>query len=394
MRSILHVNIVHFHAAVAAVADPALRGRPVVVRTPGTGTRGGVVALSHEAWRQGVRRGMGLDAAVRRCPDLIIAPARPRFSERVERAVLSLARRVSPVVEPAGPGHLFIDLSGTGRLWGSGIDVAASLRTCIHEQTGLEAVVGVSTSKLVSKVATRVIKPLGICDIVHGCEASFLAPLPVTMLPAADSETLSAIQQFNISTINELCLLGERRLAEVFGEEARWLLQSARGIDTAPVRCCHAPSPVEVGEQLLAQQTNCDTVVWCALRELVATLGYRLRRSARAAGSIRLQVTYGDGVDTTARYLPPFAVNSDRLLFGMVQRLYRERVRRRVRISGVRIELGDLSPPYTQLDLFDAESREQHLMHALDLLREKFGAGVAQMGERPLYAVRRRTLYR
>ena len=104
MRHILHMNITSFYIAVAAARQPRLRSYPVAVVTPG-GVRRILLDVSQQARQAGIYRGMLLDVAKRRCPDLVLLDPNPDLYDRACAAILNEAGQYSPRVEPAGPGH-------------------------------------------------------------------------------------------------------------------------------------------------------------------------------------------------------------------------------------------------------------------------------------------------
>lgn len=202
-RNIIHVNIAGFYSSVAQVLNPKLGSYPLVVATVGHRQRI-VLDMSSPAREAGVRKGMSTDAAKRKCPDLIILSPTPAVYRRVGNAVINEASRLSPLVEYAGPGHVFVDLTGTQRLLGQTIDVADRLRKDIKNRFGLQNSMGVASNKLVSKIATRVINPAGLCSVNSGCEETFLAPLPIRLLPGIDSKVMRQLYQFNLRNIRDI----------------------------------------------------------------------------------------------------------------------------------------------------------------------------------------------
>jgi DNA polymerase-4 len=99
----------------------------VAVAAPGA-DRATVLALSAEARRAGITRGMPVNRARKLCPDLIVRPPNPRLYARASRALDEILRHYAPIIEPTGYGHAFLDLTGTGRLFGSAVDVAMKIQ--------------------------------------------------------------------------------------------------------------------------------------------------------------------------------------------------------------------------------------------------------------------------
>ncbi|MEW5804393.1 MAG: hypothetical protein AB1847_20040 [bacterium] len=125
-RRIVHIHIASFYVAVVRASQPGLATYPVAVAAPGN-IRRILLDVSSQASQAGVYKGMLLEAARRRCPDLVVLDPAPELYERARAAIVQEAGRVSPKVETAEPGHFFIDLTGTTRLWGVALDAADRL---------------------------------------------------------------------------------------------------------------------------------------------------------------------------------------------------------------------------------------------------------------------------
>ncbi len=179
---VVHLDVADFAVAVERVVDPGLQGRPVIVAPDAP--RALVSTLSAEARREGIRRGMEVREALRRCRSArVIRPNEPLYA-RAFRAVGEVAARFSPVQEPRSPGRIYLDITGTGRLFGTPLDLAARLRKELTARLRLAAAVGVAVNKLVSRVAADLTEPAGLLDARAGDEAPFLAPLQGGRRPA------------------------------------------------------------------------------------------------------------------------------------------------------------------------------------------------------------------
>ena len=170
-RSVIHLNVADFAVAVERAVDRRLQRRPLVIAPEGA-VRAVVYDMSEEAYQAGVRKGMALGRARRLCPTAAILPPHPARYVQAMQTLVRQARPYSPLVEPGiGDGHLFVDVTGTGRLFGPPADVAWRLRRQAREALGLAPVWSVAANKLVAKVATRLVKPGGECVVAPGNEA-------------------------------------------------------------------------------------------------------------------------------------------------------------------------------------------------------------------------------
>jgi DNA polymerase-4 len=370
-RTILHINIVNFHVAIARIFEPKLAGYPVAVRA--AGSRRVLLDVSSEACDLGVSRGMIAESAKRICPDLVIVDPVPSEYQRVEKYLLKRASAFSPLTEPAGPGHFFIDLTGTRRLNGSAVDVADTFRKTIRNECRIDCAVGLAASRLVSKIATRVIKPDGLCSVISGCEEEFMAPLPVQLLPGLESRIMEQLLQFNLRIIRDLNGIPLKSLATVLGPSAYEISRSAHGIDDTPVRDLVEPAPSVMENITLGEQTNDECEISGALFHLVSRAGARIRKMGLAAGKICVSITYADGTRSSrsVRLLTP--ARGDLTLYEQSSLLLRKLFVRRVRLTELATEFTELTFPYGQIDLFSDTEREENLMSALDSIRCSFG---------------------
>src|SRR2546422_7044773 len=291
-RSVLHVDIAAFPVAVERVIDRGLRGGRVLVPPPGR-ARARVLVVSQEAARGGGGAGMPLPVALRRCPGAAVLHPNEALYKRATGAVLALLGGYSPLVEPAALGQTFLDLTGTTRLFGAAQDAAARIRREIGERLRLRPTVGLATSKLVSRVAARVIRPDGLCDVFPGSEAPFLAPLPIGLLPGARGTTRERLLDLNVGRVADLLRFSQAQLLVAFGAQGGRLRCQALGIDASPVRPPEAATAVVEGGPL-AEDSNEEAALARAAFGLCERAGARLRRLAARAGRLRVTLRHSD----------------------------------------------------------------------------------------------------
>ncbi|HUW40116.1 MAG TPA: hypothetical protein VMV90_03845 [Rectinemataceae bacterium] len=370
--TILHVNAVGFMAALEENLDRSLRGRPFVVANA-LSPRAVVLDLSPRAHREGLRRGMVLSLARDLCPGVEIRSPRPGLYRAAEESLRSIGLGYTPLVEPAGRGHLFIDLAGTCRLFGAPEDAAQKLRRRIMEATGLSPSIALSSSKTVSKVATRVFRPAGFVALSPTEEGSLVRMQPVGLLPGVGPVLLGRFGLLGIDEIGDLADLSESE-ARAIGPRGPELVTRARGIDLSPVD----PEPPErrfvSGEVVFEPDTTDPEILGARSGALVAELAFALRKEGLGSRRALVELTYTDGLrgsggERAARVL----ARDDELLMMTLRALERAR-KRRVRVRRLELRLSDIEAAGPELDLFEPEDlRLSRLQTALDKIRGRFG---------------------
>src|SRR2546426_727510 len=379
-RSVLHVDIAAFPIAIERVLEPGLRGRPVLLAPPGS-ARAPVLVVSQEATREGVWAGMPLPVALRRCPGATVLHPNETLYRRATVAVLALLGGYSPLVEPTAPGQTFLDLTGTSRLFGAAQDAAARIRREIEGRLRLKPTVGLATSKLVSRVAARVIRPDGLCDVFPGSEAPFLAPLPVGLLPGARGTTRERLLDLDVGRVADALRFSPAPVLVAFGAQGGRLRCQALGIDASPVRPPEAATAV-VEEETLAEDSNEEAALLRALFGLCERAGARLRRLEARAGRLRVTLRHSDEVVARReeRLAPPVA--ADLLLFAQARTICERARARRVRVRWIELRCLEVAPGPRQLTLFGPEAFDERasggvaaesLADAVDRIRGRFG---------------------
>lgn len=375
-RQILHLVVPAFPIALARVADSALRDRPVAV-APGNSERALLQCVSKEASAEGLFAGMPLFRARRICPAVTVIPPDPLLIAKGTRALTELSSDFTPIVEPAA-GRVFLDLTGSRRLFGPSRDVAARLEKSLSSRLGLDAMAGTGGNKLVSRVAADVLPEPGVYDVYRGSERCFLAPFPVNVIPGVGTERETLLlRNLNLQRVRDVAELTVPQLRLAVGTFAPLLHERSCGIDRSPVQPPRQTNEI-VEEAFLEQEENDDAVLLAELYRLAEGCGLRLRRLGKETGRLDLTINYADGVTEqgTRRLTVPQSV--DVMLFAVAEELFHATCRRRVRVRGLRLSCSPTEPQQGQMDLFTqpettGRQREQELQSVLDGLREKFG---------------------
>ena len=219
-RTILHVDLDAFYAAVEVRENPALAGRPVVVGADPRGGRGrGVVAAaSYEARAFGIHSAMPIGQAYRRCPSAAFLRPRGRLYAAVSERFMAILARYTDMVEPLSIDEAFLDVTDSGALFGDGETITRRIRHDVRTEERLTASIGVAPSKFLAKIASDVGKPDGLVMVrTDGVEA-FLRDLPVQRLWGAGPKSLAGFQRLGAATIGAVARLPVEQLVAVFGQ--------------------------------------------------------------------------------------------------------------------------------------------------------------------------------
>ncbi len=383
-RSIIHLNVADFAVAVERAVDQRLHERPVIIAPEGA-ARAAVYDMSNEAYMAGIRKGMALRRAVRLCKDVQILPPHPDRYELAMRDVLSRVLPYSPLIETGeDDGHLFMDATGTSRLFGPSRDVAWRLRKQIKTDLGLDPIWSVAPNKLVAKVATRLVKPDGEYVVTPGEEESLLAPLPVNLVPGIEHNDQIRLREFNLTHAFQVSALSLKQLEIPFATRALSLYEAVRGIDPSPVLPVGQKPPRVIADHEFGNDTNNVHVLEGILYGLVEQVGSQLRRRRRAARRIAIILDYSDGMRRARQVAARPATANDLALFELARRTLHLAWARRVRIRHVRLICDRLIFPPAQRELFavdqKASDRRCGLMTAIDAVRNRFGHEAVRLG--------------
>ncbi len=183
-RTILHVDLDAFFAAVEVRERPELRGTPVVVGADPRGGRGrGVVAAaSYEARTFGIHSAMPISEAYRRCPGAAYLRPRGALYAEVSRRFMAILRRYTDLVEALSIDEAFLDVTASRSLFGDGEAIARRIKDDVRREEGVVASVGVAPSKFLAKIASDLRKPDALVVVAPDRVGEFLAELPVERL--------------------------------------------------------------------------------------------------------------------------------------------------------------------------------------------------------------------
>lgn len=406
-RSIIHLNIADFAAAVETNDTPCLEGYPIII-APTDAPRAVVYDMSEQAYREGVRKGMPMAQARKINKGIkIISPRFNRYNQ-VMKEIFKQSLAYTPAIEIGGwDGHMFLDVTGTNRLFGPPADLAFRLKKQMKKNLGLTPVWSLATNKLVAKVATRLVKPAGEYIVAPGEERAFLEPLPITLLPGLSRAELIRLKRFNLFYISQLLPLTLEQLQIPFDSRAGHIHHLLRGIDPTPIARLEKDTPVkdtpekdtpEKGTSVkgtsvkdtpvqadheFSEDTNDAEQLKKATYLLVEALCLSLRQQQRAGSLLSLTISYSDGRRQTARSKPIPPTANELIMFKNATLLLFKAWTRRIRIRHIRLICKRTVRPDTQSTMFSESTKadsQEKVFKAMDQIREKFGGCAIKTG--------------
>ncbi len=377
-KTIVHLDMDAFFAAVEQQHNPALRNKPVIIGGL-PGYRGVVSTCSYEARVYGVKSGMQSAEAYRLCPHGIFLQTDGHKYTWVSVEILSLLKQFSPTVEPFSIDEAFIDITGIWQRYGSPADMVNVIKDAIRAKTGLTCSAGIGPNKMIAKISSGMDKPDGLTEIFPQKVSAFLEHLPVEAVWGIGKATGKALAKVGIYTVGELAKTDRSLLKRLFGVCGLALHEIANGGgDTEVTPFYQKPNEKSIGhETTLPKDTASDAILTANLRMLSERVGRRMRKSGFEARRVTLKFRYADfSTFTRAKTLSGY-VRSDTAIFHQAVRLLKENRQRTDSIRLVGISVSKLRDTYNsfQEDIFcsSGESKLSRVCETMDKIKDSYG---------------------
>ena len=373
--AILHVDIDAFFAAIEQQRDPRLKGRPVIV---GAGV---IASCSYEARAFGLRAGMPLSEARRRCPQAVILEGHAQVYRCFAEEIFARCRALAPAVETY-LDEAYCDLSGTERLHGDLLAAARGLKHDIHAATGLTVTCGIGPNRMLAKLVGKTVKPDGLARVTAAEADGFMREQPVERVAGVGHVHAKTLRSMNIRTAGEMRALPVAALERLFGATGRLLAERCHGRDTAVVN--EREIPLSISRETSFHRDTADRA------EIEGMLEYLVGRACRSArglgirpGTVAVRLRYGDGEGAESARSLATPSDADPVALALALELLRRQFTRRVALHALGVTLSNFAPGGSeQGSLFEEREagRRAALYRAFDRVRAVFGHGVLVSG--------------
>ncbi len=337
-----------------------------------------ILSANPRAQTEGIRPGMILAEARRFCKGLEVFTPRPELFYRAKVQVKEFLSDLSPLVEQTQNGF-FIDLSGTERLLGPGLEVADQLLQGLDRRYRLVSSAGIGASKLVGKTVCSIAGVPGLAQVMPDQEAIFLKPFPLRKILSRERDLSERLSELGLELVSDLQALSSSELVSAFGRDGSRLHLLAQGVDFSPVTPQESSPELEQGESL-AQATNDLDLIRDLLRRFSIKLGKSLRERKLSASRLRLLLVFRDGKGAERRMRLRRPTAFDREIYQSALGLLESALYRRVQVIYLGLRASRLAPGY-QPDLFGETEHQARLYQALDRVRNRYGENAIRFGD-------------
>jgi DNA polymerase-4/protein ImuB len=284
---------------VEVLRHPAWDGRPLVLGGA-PGERKVVQLCSPEAEAAGIRPGLPLREVVPLCPEAVVLQPDPVRTASVLESVLVELQQVSPLVEPAEDGYLFLDLRGLQAMYGTLESLEDSIRAALPAL--LRPRLGFGSGKFVAAVAARQATPGAEGRVVPASETrAFLAPLGVRHLLMLEPDILQRLELLGLHTIGALADLPFSAVQAEFGPAGAQAWRLAHGKDNEPVVARPVAASVQSGLRFDDPLGSVEAVM-AAIAQLLEHTFSQPALQGRSVRQVRLRALLSDGTSWERQY--------------------------------------------------------------------------------------------
>ena len=359
-----------------------LREIPSVVAGDKESRHSIILAKSTPAKKFGIQTGEPLFQALEKCPELAVVPPDYGLYVEASRHFVEMLRQFSPQVEQYSIDEAWVDMTGTERLFGSPRLAAEKMRQRINEELGFTVNIGISSNKLLAKMAGDFEKPNKVHTLFPEEMEEKMWPLPVRDLFLVGAATEAKLNTMGIYTIGQLARVELSVIRKKLGKHGETIWHFANGRNADGV----SPEPAENKGYGNSTTTANDVVSYNGahqvLLSLCETVAMRMRKDGKCGSCVSVHLRTHDFQHSSHQKILPGATNLTTELFQQACKIFDEAWDGRTPLRQLGVQVTRLSSePYQQYDLFSGMTpvqfeRKLRLDETVDALRDKFGEAI------------------
>ena len=242
-RIVFHIDFDYFYAQCEEIRDSKIKGKCVAVCifSERGGDSGAIATANYNARKFGVKSGIPIMLAknkLKEQTDAVFLPADFDYYSDMSTKAMEIIEKHADVFEYVGRDEAYLDVTKkTEDDFVKAEHLAQQIKNDIRNNLKLTCSVGISSNKLLSKIASDYKKPDGLTTVKPEHVEQFLSPLKIREIPGIGKKTEDVFLQMNINTIEELRGIDVFDLNKMFGRKTgSYIFNSARGINTELVK--------------------------------------------------------------------------------------------------------------------------------------------------------------
>lgn len=359
-----------------------LREIPSVVAGDKASRHSIILAKSGPAKKYGIQTGEPLFQALEKCPELVIVPPDYELYVEASRHFVEILRQFSPQVEQYSIDEAWVDMTGTGRLYGDPRLAAEQMRQRIWDELGFTVNVGISTNKLLAKMAGDFEKPNKVHTLYPEEVESKMWPLPVRDLFLVGAATEKKLKTLGIYTIGDLAKADVGVLRKRLGKPGETIWHFANGRNADAVTPEAAENKGYGNATTTARDVTDRETGYRVILSLCETVAMRMRKDGKSGSCVAIHLRTSDFRHFSHQLQLSGATNITSEIFRAACRALDEAWDGQTPLRQLGVQVTKLAgQPYQQYDLFSGMSpvryeRKLRLDETVDALRDKFGEDI------------------
>ena len=242
-RVIFHVDFDYFYAQCEEIRNPALKPKPVAVCifSDRGNDSGAIATANYKAREYEVKSGIPIKFAKTRLKDrqdAVFLPADFDYYSQISSNAMNIIKSFADVFEYVGRDEAFLDVTvKTKNSFQNASHIAQQLKNEVRKKLKMTCSIGVSSNKLLSKIASDYEKPDGLTIVKPDYISEFLSKLEIRSIPGIGKKTEAVLKEMNCKKIEDILCLDFFEITNKFGRKTgTHIYNSVRGIDSEPVK--------------------------------------------------------------------------------------------------------------------------------------------------------------
>ncbi len=383
---IFHIDVNSAYLSWTAVeqlkngAKVDLRQIPAIIGGDQKSRHGVVLAKSTSAKKYGIRTGEPVANAFRKCPNLVMEPPNHEMYREKSIQLMAYLRTYTTKLEQVSVDECYMDFTEIADRYTSPVEGALEIKNEIRKRFGFTVNIGVSSNKLLAKMASDFEKP----DKVHTLFPEEIQvkmwPLPIGELFMAGRSSAETLKKLEIYTIGDLAQADPKLITLHLKSHGKMLWEFANGMDTSEVQSEQSEAKGIGNSTTLSDDAVTYEEVQPVFQRLAESVGRRLRKAGQKARMVSMEIKYYNFQTMSHQCQLSKPTNEDQVLYETACQLFEEAWSGApVRLLGIRTSKLTAESEPEQLSIFDielpkeADEKHKKLNAAMDEIRKRFG---------------------